>query len=163
MLAQLIFNRLGGSTSNAYSYLNQQLLAPLGMRHTIVEADPSGVFVGSSYVYASARDWARLGNLLVANGTHEGQQLLDAEWVARATTPNPSANDPRYGYQLWLNSGGDQPLRWPELPADAFAMQGNRAQVVMMIPSKNAVFVRLGWSATGYPTSEVFGSWLQAL
>jgi len=127
LLSQLLYERVGGT-----------LLSPLGMSHTIVESDPSGVFVGSSYVYASARDWALLGNLLGNNGNHNGKQLLTQSWIQRATQPNKSSNEPRYGYQLWLNRGGDE-LRWPDLPADAYAMRGNRAQIVMVVPSRAGV------------------------
>jgi len=132
------------------------------MNHTIVESDPSGVFVGSSYVYASARDWGVLGNLLANDGMHNGKRLLTEDWLRTATQPNASANEPRYGYQLWLNRGGSE-LRWPDLPADAYAMRGNRAQVVMMIPSRSAVFVRLGWSSGAYPTNKHFADWLKHL
>jgi CubicO group peptidase (beta-lactamase class C family) len=152
MLALLYQQRVGGTTQAAVDYLSRRLLQPLAMHNTIVEPDPSGVFVGSSYVYATARDWARLGLLMLDKGEFNGQQLLSADWVARAQRPNRSSNDPRYGYQFWLNGGGDE-LRWPQLPVDAYAMLGNRSQVVMIIPSRNMVIVRLGWSATSYPTS----------
>ena len=168
ILSRVLFDKLGGSTEALYDYLYKTLLNPLGMHHTYVEPDPSGVFVGSSYVYASARDWGRLGNLLAADGQHNGQTLLSPDWLARATTPNSSTNEPRYGYQFWLNSAGSssssQPeLRWPDLPTDAFAMRGNRAQIVTVIPSRNAVFVRLGWTAGSYPSNKVFSSLLAKL
>jgi len=162
LLSQLVFERVGSTPAAAYGYLHSALLSPLGLSHTIVESDPSGVFVGSSYVYASAHDWALLGNLLGNYGSHNGNQLLTKSWVQRATQPNESSNEPRYGYQLWLNRGGDK-LRWPDLPADAYAMRGNRAQIVMVVPSRSAVFVRLGWSQGPYPANEVFSAWLQAL
>lgn len=162
ILSQLLFERLGGSPAAGYAWLHENLLQPLGMNHTIVESDPSGVFVGSSYVYASARDWAKLGQLLVSGGVYNGKQLLSPDWITRATTPNASANEPRYGYQLWLNRGGDE-LRWPDLPADAFAMQGNRAQMVLMIPSKQTVLVRLGWTSGAYPYNDTFRALLDAL
>lgn len=162
ILSRLLFDRLGGSPANAYAWLHNTLLGPLDMNHTIVEPDPSGVFVGSSYVYASASDWGKLGQLLVAGGMHKGRQLLSPDWIQRATTPNSSTNERRYGYQLWLNRGGPE-LRWPDLPEDAFAMQGNRAQIVLMIPSRNVVFVRLGWSSSGYPYNDTFAEWLTKL
>ena len=158
LLMRLFFDRVGGTPARAYRYLRTRLLAPLGMAHTIVETDPSGVFVGSSYVYASAEDWARLGALLVGGGRHADGPLLNPEFVTRLRQPNNSSNDPRYGYQVWLNAADDAEPRWPNLSRDAFAMQGNRAQVVMMLPSENAVIVRLGWSSTGYPTDERFAA-----
>lgn len=162
MLSRFLFDQLGGTAENAYAFLHRALLNPLNLDHTLVEPDPSGVFVGSSYVYASARDWATLGSLLVTDGIHKGERLLTSDWIKRATTPNESANEPRYGYQLWLNSGGEE-LRWPDLPADAFAMQGNRAQIVLMIPSQQLVLVRLGWTAGGYPYNDTFAQLLAKL
>jgi len=159
MLSRFLFDQLGGSAERAYKFLHAELLNPLGLTHTLVEPDPSGVFVGSSYVYASARDWGALGNLMVADGLHNGERLLSSDWITRATTPNNSTNEPRYGYQFWLNRGGAE-LRWPDLPEDAFAMQGNRAQIVLMIPSQNRVLVRLGWTAGGYPYNTTFSELL---
>ncbi|WP_201276793.1 serine hydrolase [Microbulbifer sp. ALW1] len=68
LLARWVFEQLGGSPQSSANFLQQQLLAPLGMRHTTFEVDPSGVYVGSSYIYASARDWARLGLLMLNQG-----------------------------------------------------------------------------------------------
>ncbi len=161
ILSLLFTQRVGGSFAAA-QHFQREILQPLGMAHTVLEPDPSGVFVGSSYAYASARDWARLGQLLLNKGELNGHRLLSADWITRATTPNGSVNDPRYGYQLWLNSGGDE-LRWPELPADAFAMQGNRSQRVVVIPSADVVIVRLGWSREEYPDSRKFAELLRSI
>ena len=161
LLARYLHDRLGGPQAQL-DFLHRELLQPLGLGRMLLEMDPSGVLVGSSYVYGSARDWAQLGQLLLDRGRSNGTQLLSADWVARATRPNSSDNDPRYGYQLWLNGGGDS-LRWPDLPADAYAMQGNRGQVVMIVPSRAAVLVRLGWTAGDYPVSAGLGSLLAAL
>ncbi|SHG95018.1 serine hydrolase domain-containing protein [Ferrimonas marina] len=152
LIAQWLSERLGGPES-FQRFLHQQLLSPLGMRHTYMEPDPSGVPVGSSYVYASGRDWARLALLLLNGGSYAGEPLLSPSWVAHATQPNGSQNERAYGYQLWLNHGDEQ-LRWPALPADAYAMMGNRKQVVMVIPSRQAIFVRLGWSEGSYPMEQ---------
>lgn len=160
LLARLLVERLGG-TRQALQFLWYRFLLPQGMRDTVVEMDPSGVFVGSSYVYASARDWARLGQTLLNGGILNGQRLLSRDWVRRATSPGTAINEPRYGYQIWLNRGGEEP-RWPGLPADAFAMMGNRSQVVMAIPSASVVLVRLGWSDREYPTAEKFAALLAA-
>lgn len=155
LLSRLLSDRIPGGPQATVDFANQQLFAPLGMQHFLFEMDPSGDFVGSSYLYASARDWARLGLLMLQQGQFNGQQLLDAKWVQQATAPNSSDNEKAYGFQFWLNSG-DAALRWPELPADAYAMMGNRHQTVMMIPSQNTVLVRLGWSKTDYPMASNF-------
>nr|WP_010132729.1 serine hydrolase [Microbulbifer agarilyticus] len=159
LLSRWIYDRLGATPQSNMDFFYQQILAPLGMRHTTFEVDGSGVFVGSSYIYASARDWARLGLLMLQNGDWNGEQLLSADWVTDAQTPNQSDNEPRYGYQFWLNSGGDE-LRYPELPADSYFMLGNREQIVMISPSTKTVMVRLGWSKKNYPTGENFAQFL---
>jgi len=168
LLARWITDQRGGTPQDGIDFFRNEILRPLGMQHTVFEPDPSGIFVGSSYIYASARDWARLGLLMLDRGQWQGEQLLDPEWVQRAHTPNQSNNAPAYGYQFWLNSGtkelaaGDE-LRFPQLPVDAYFMLGNRKQVVMISPSTNTVMVRLGWSAGSYPTGENFARLLPAV
>jgi hypothetical protein len=61
-----------------------------------------------------------------------------------------------------LNAGHKE-LRYPDLPADAYAMQGNRSQLVMIIPSKNTPIVRLGWTLGKYPTNKNFAEILRAM
>jgi len=109
-----------------------------------------------------ARDWARMGQLWLNKGTLNGTRLMTEDWVAAATTPNTSKNVPAYGYQLWLNRGNPE-LRWPQLPADAYAMSGNRHQSVMIVPSRQVVLVRLGWTSGRYPMAENYQTILSAL
>jgi CubicO group peptidase (beta-lactamase class C family) len=146
------------------SLLNQfyeQLAAPLGLQNTVFEVDGDGIFVGSSYLFATARDWARMGWVMANEGRINQHQELPEWWVEQARTANSSQNDSRFGYQFWLNSGNGQ-LRWPELPVDTFAMQGSKKQRVMIFPQANAVIVRLGWSRS-YPDDKNFSAILEAL
>lgn len=152
LLCRLISERLGGPQA-FLNFLAREVFAPLGLRRTVMELDPSGHCVGSSFVYAPARDWARMAQPLLNAGRIGERQWLSAGWASRAASPNRSRNDPRYGYQLWLNRGGEAP-RWPDLPPDAFAMSGHNGQVVMIIPSLDLVFVRLGWSSGQYPVNQ---------
>tara|TARA_R110002049_G_scaffold72389_1_gene186649 strand:+ start:1925 stop:3289 length:1365 start_codon:yes stop_codon:yes gene_type:complete len=162
LLSLLVFERVGGSAQAQIDFFQQEIALPLGLRNTIPEPDASGVFVGSSFVYAPARDWARFGQLLLAGGQINGRRVLSADWVKRATQPNRSENDRRYGYQLWLNEGGSKPW-WPSLPRSAYAMQGNRSQSVMILPEQDTVIVRLGWTATEYPADANFARIVAAL
>ena len=154
LLSQLYVERAGGLQS-ALETVVRDVYTPLGLQNTLIEPDPSGVFVGSSYVYATARDWARMALVMLNGGEINGQRVLSQEWVEASTQPNGSANDGRYGYQFWLNQGSDE-LRWPNLPADAYAMSGNRAQVVMTVPSESTIIVRLGWTQGRYPVDTNF-------
>jgi CubicO group peptidase (beta-lactamase class C family) len=100
-------------------------------------------------MYATARDWARLGQLYLDDGVASGRRILPEGWVRYSTTPTPRAPRGRYGAQIWLNAGEpSRPERrdWPHLPPDTFAFNGFEGQHVIVIPSRQAVIVRLGLS-----------------
>ena len=162
LLARWMHQRLGG-TQACLDFLHQELLKPLNMAHTVFETDASGVLVGSSYAYASGRDWARLGLLLLNNGASHGGRLLSEDWVHRARTANSSSNEPGYGYQLWLNCNGPGALRYPELPADAYFMFGNHEQKLMVAPGQDTVILRIGWTGGEYPMARRFNLILDQL
>lgn len=128
------------------------LFAPLGMRSAVLETDPSGTFVGSSYGFATARDWARLALLYAGDGVFCGRRLLPPGWVAAATTAHPASGG-RFGRHLWLNGDpdGDGPAaaRWPELPPDLVHLDGHEGQYGVVIPSRELVVVRLGCTKSG--------------
>jgi CubicO group peptidase (beta-lactamase class C family) len=156
ILTRIINERLDDGRHAALKAFHQYLFQPMAMRDSTFEPDPAGMPVGSSYMYASARDWARVGQLMLNGGTLNGHRIVTPQWVKRATTPNDSINEKAYGYQFWLNQGNLQ-LRWPDLPADSYAAMGNRKQVLMVLPSKNMVIVRLGWTHESfYPTNDNF-------
>jgi CubicO group peptidase (beta-lactamase class C family) len=161
LLARLYQKALGGPVAARSDY-EQNIAAVLGFQNAVFETDAAGGFVGSSYLYASARDWARLGQVMLNAGEINGQRLFSADWVDRATLQNGSLNHPAYGYQWWLNAGNPS-LRWPSLPKDSFAAMGNRQQLVMVIPSADVVIVRLGWTAGRYPDNENFKRILDSL
>lgn len=161
VLARLYEKALGGPAEARADY-EQNITAVLGFQQAVFETDAAGGFVGSSYLYASARDWARLGQVMLNEGEINGERLFSAYWAAEATKQNTSSNQPAYGYQWWLNAG-NKALRWPSLPSDSFAAMGNRQQLVMVIPSEDVVIVRLGWTAGRYPDDENFRRILEAL
>lgn len=161
LLARLHHDTLG-DTQTAYDDFMENIFTPMAFQHAVFEMDASGVFAGSSYFYASARDWARMGQLMLNEGVINGQRLVSEDWVERATSPNGSGNDRAYGYQWWLNRGNAE-LRYPDLPADAYFANGNRQQRVMVLPSEQLVIVRLGWTGGGYPTNRNFSRLVEAL
>src|SRR4029077_466880 len=89
ILSRLIRQTLGDSLYFAFPY--RQLFYKLGMYNTVLEPDASGVFVGSSYMYATARDWARFGLLYLNDGGYGNERLLPDGWVARSTQPAAAA------------------------------------------------------------------------
>ncbi len=162
LLSLVYFNNTGASLRSSYRDFMENIYVPMAFQHAVFEVDAGGVFMGSSYFYASARDWARIGQLMLNGGVINGRRLVSADWVRKATSPNTAENDAAYGYQWWLNRGNAQ-LRWPDLPEDAFAAQGNRQQWVMVVPSRETVIVRLGWTAGSYPANQRFAAILDAL
>jgi len=122
------------------------LFEPLGMRSAVLEADRSGGLICSSFAYATARDWARFGQLYLDDGMWDGERLLAEGWVEASTRPVPAATELPYGYQWWLNQGPADDLRMPGVPADAYWASGNEGQQVVVIPSEDLVVVRLGFS-----------------
>jgi len=130
-------------------YPRERLFEPLGMRSAVFEPDAAGIFIGSSYLYATARDWARLGLLFLQDGVWQGKRLLPEGWVAYTVTPVREASNERYGAQAWLKldqgpAGNSPDLGEPPLPEDAYYMLGHDGQTVAVVPSRNLVIVRLG-------------------
>lgn len=129
--------------SRAYlRFPRQALFAPLGMSSAVLMPDASGTFVGSSFLYATARDWARLGLLFLRDGVWEGRRILPEGWIAYSLKPTADAPHDQYGAQIWLKL--PQGLGEPPMPEDAYYMLGHDQQVVAVVPSRDLVIVRLG-------------------
>jgi len=111
----------------------------IGMNSMIVEQDMSGIFVGSSYAWATPRDWSKFGLLYLHKGNWNGEQILDESWVKYTATPT-NTSDGKYGAQFWLNAGG----KFPDVPRDMFYCSGYQGQMVAIIPSLDMVIVRMG-------------------
>jgi len=120
------------------------LFEPLGMESAVFETDASGSIVGSSFMYASARDWARLGLLFLRNGVWEGERVVPEGWVEYSLRPTPGSQGGRHGAHIWLKLRSSLDSNAPQFPEDAFFMQGHEHQIVAMIPSRDLVIVRLG-------------------
>jgi len=140
ILSKLLRQRLETAGQDYHSFPDQELFHKIGMRKATFEADVSGTFIGSSYLYATARDWARLGELYRNNGIWGNTPILPEGWVDYARTPALDST-PYYGAHWWLNL--DQ-MRLPDMPKDIYFMGGHDGQYVIVVPSKNAVIVRLG-------------------
>ena len=127
----------------------REIFHQIGANSMVVEPDASGTFVGSSFSYATARDWARFGLLYLNDGVANGNRILPEGWVKYSTTPAPAAPKGEYGAQIWLNAGAranSSERRFDQVPNDMYLMDGFEDQNVVMVPSKNVVIVRLGLS-----------------
>jgi CubicO group peptidase (beta-lactamase class C family) len=129
------------------------LMEPVGVRSAVFERDNQGVLVGSSLMYATPRDWAKLGLLFLQDGCWEGRRLLPEGWVTASVAVSEPLLKKRVdwdpgdmqGWQLWLNStapGFQEQRPWPDVPEDAYAMRGHWGQSVTIIPSMDLIVVR---------------------
>jgi len=151
------------------SFINVRLFGPIGMTTATIEADEHGTLVGSSYMYATARDWARYGQFLLQDGIWQGHELLPAGYVAMMATPVPASHG-QYGMgQTWLwGSDAVKPGVNPDaafgIPPDAFWMSGHDGQSVCIIKSRQLVIVRLGLTpyAVGYSPQPLVKAVLEA-
>ena len=128
-------------------YLHARLFEPLGMSTAVPEFDRAGTLIGGSLMHASARDWAKLGELLRNKGSYRGEQLVPRSWVSQMVTPSPKS--PHYGLQTWLNrptGEAEHPLFPDRAPETAFSMIGHMGQYVFVSPEQGLTIVRLGHS-----------------
>ncbi len=139
-------NMLSGFIRNQFStqqeYLDfwyEELIDKIGMRSMLIETDFSGKFVGSSYGWATARDWGKFGLLYLHDGHWRGEQIINKSWVDFSQEPTNTSNG-RYGGHFWLNAGGI----YPDVPKDLYSCNGFQGQYVFIIPSKGLVVVRAG-------------------
>jgi CubicO group peptidase (beta-lactamase class C family) len=127
---------LGDTPEAKTATIRARLFEPLGMAHSVLEADQAGTLMWSSYMYASARDWARLGQLYIDDGrAPDGTQLIPENWIDYVSAPTPGS-DGDYGSGFWMYDVG--------LPEDSFIMNGFQGQLGYIIPSQDLVIVRLG-------------------
>jgi CubicO group peptidase (beta-lactamase class C family) len=128
------------------AYPRRALFQPLGMSSAVLETDASGTFVGSSLMFASARDWARFGLLFANDGLWKGTRVLPEGWVRYSATPAAAAAARNYGAHWWLKLARPPGAPPVELPPDAFHAAGHGGQYVSVVPSRALVVVRLGHS-----------------
>ena len=148
LLSRMIRNRSG---VDAQDFVRSALFEPTGMTSAIIEADGAGTPDGSAFVWATARDWARFGQLYLDDGVVAGRRVLPSGWAEAAATPTVQA-DRGYGALFWTNRGdsaGAKQRRAEGIPADSYEAFGYEGQWVVIAPRARLVVVRLGddWSA----------------
>jgi CubicO group peptidase (beta-lactamase class C family) len=151
IIARIVRETVGDDLYYKFPY--EELFYKIGLLNTVLEADAGGTFVGSSYSFGTARDWARFGLLYLNDGLWNGERILPEGWVSYTTTPAPGADRGQYGAQFWLNAGApgniDNRL-YPDVPTDLFWADGFEGQNVFIIPSKKLVVVKLSLSQGDY-------------
>jgi CubicO group peptidase (beta-lactamase class C family) len=127
-----------------HAFPQRALFDRIGVRTMVLDTDPFGNFLLQGYELASARDWARIGNLFLQDGVWNGERILPEGYATFVSTLAPAwkaDGRPIYGGFFWLN--GDRAF---PIPTDAYYMAGAGGQNTLIIPSHDLVVVRLGHS-----------------
>jgi CubicO group peptidase (beta-lactamase class C family) len=147
-----IVARLAGQTAgDLKNFMWERLFGPLGMKSPIPKFDAAGTFIGSSYCFATAHDFARFGLFYLRGGIWEGRQLLPAGWVDYARTPTfqqPDVAEGRYGAHWWLDIAGP----------GSFSANGYDGQFTVLVPDLDLILVRHG--ATPLDKKDALRAWV---
>lgn len=156
ILSHLIRNAAGGNPADALAFARRELFGPLGMVNVTLQLDGAGTIEGSGEMMASARDWARFGQLYLDDGVAGGKRILPEGWVDYSATATPNAWV-GIGAGFWTNQGDSFGAKfriehgWPR---DAFFAKGTIGQYTIVIPSEKLVIVRLGRSPNFPPEAD---------
>lgn len=148
IISLIVRRTLGANDAEYHAFPRRELFDKIGMSGAVMETDASGTFVASSFLYATARDWARFGLLYAQDGVWEGERILPQGWVAYSARPTGASPRGRYGAHFWTNGAGsdDKKRPYPGLPADMFYASGYEGQYIVIVPSRDLVVVRLGFN-----------------
>jgi CubicO group peptidase (beta-lactamase class C family) len=139
IVARLLGNALGdkkGSTDKTRSFIQKRLFDAIGMASATMQFDAAGTFVGSSFVYATARDFAKFGELYLRDGKCGAKQVLPVGWVDHARTQTVIDDETGQGYGAhWWTQPGE--------PGSLIA-SGYEGQQIFVLPERDLVIVRLG-------------------
>ena len=171
--SNMISRMIKETFSDQQSYLDfprKALFDKIGMRSAVMEVNGSTTHVGSSFMFATARDWARFGLLYLNDGVWEGERILPEGWVKYSSTRTPTAKQGFYAAHFWTNAHEEVPgdrmsRKWDGVPADAYYASGYEGQNIVIIPSRETVVVRLGCTPdrTSWDVGEFVAEILAAL
>lgn len=155
LVMDIVMQRYGKTREQAIANIAEQFFKPMALSPVVFEVDAAGLLMGSSYMYTTARNWAKLGQLMLNKGEINGTRLVSEQWVQDSTAHNDAQNRGDYGYFWWLNSTKEH-ARWPSMNPNIYSAMGSRDQRVTVIPDQELVIVRLGWSPKKYRDDENF-------
>jgi CubicO group peptidase (beta-lactamase class C family) len=154
IISRIVGDVVGGGHHGMEAFLRDRLFVPAGMHSATPKFDTAGTFIGSSYVYATARDFGRFGELYRNDGVAaDGTRVLPAGWRdhARTKTAHDDEINLDYGAQWWM---------WPDFDG-SFACHGYEGQHVVVVPDRQLVVVHLG--KTPSDTSALLDAQLMAI
>jgi CubicO group peptidase (beta-lactamase class C family) len=134
------------------AFMRERLFSPLGMTSPLPKFDEAGTFIGSSFCFCTARDFARFGLFYLRDGVWEDRRLLPEGWADYARTPTfqqPGADAERYGAHWWLDFGGP----------NSFSANGYDGQYIVCCPDLDLVLVRHG--ATPLDKKDAVHAWVR--
>lgn len=136
-ILQEIIRRQFSNLADYQRFPHEKLFQKIGMQSAVLEPDASGTYVGSSFMFATARDWAKFGQLYLQDGVWEAERILPEGWVKYSSTETPNSKG-QYAAHFWLyhNENLYQP--------DVYHAIGFEGQYITIVPSQNLVIVRLG-------------------
>ncbi len=136
ILCRIAGDRIGGGQAGTDHYLRTRLFGPAGMTSASPRFDAAGTFIGSSYVDATARDFASFGELYRHDGVVDGKRVLPAGWTdhARVAVAADPTNGLHYGRHWWM---------FPEFPGSLAAL-GYEGQYIVVVPDRGLTLVHLG-------------------
>jgi len=135
IVAAIVGRTVGGGEADMRAFMKTALFDPIGMGSASARFDAAGTFIGSSYVFATARDFARFGLLYLRDGVWAGRRVLPEGWVDHARTITPASRG-EYGAHWWIA------LHDPGI----FNASGFQGQYIVIVPDRDLVIVRLGVS-----------------
>lgn len=118
-------------------YVSEHFWQPLGAENNAfwqLDNAPNGIEKAYCCIASNARDFARLGKLILQNGNWNGQQILNESFVQKCITPR-FPESPEYGYGWWLHTIQRKKI---------YYMRGHLGQFVIVIPQDDIIIVRLG-------------------
>jgi CubicO group peptidase (beta-lactamase class C family) len=140
IVSRALARALGTEGPAFEAFMRERLFAPIGMTSATPRFDEAGTFIGSSFCFATTRDFARFGLLYLRDGQWDGRRLLPKGWVDYARTPTfqqADCVDGPYGAHWWLDLAGP----------GSFTANGYEGQYIVICPDRDLVIVRNGVTA----------------
>jgi CubicO group peptidase (beta-lactamase class C family) len=148
LLCDVIAEKAGARGADRADLPRRLVFEPLGLTSAVMEPDASGNPVCSSYMWATPRDWAVVGQLALQQGRWGGEQLLPSGWMRQSTAHREVEQSEEEGHAggWWVNREHDGTIVDGVLPEDAYEAKGHDGQRIVVVPSADLVVVRLGFT-----------------
>jgi len=122
-----------GAAQSLSEYLSKKIWQPMQMNDDALwHTDAKGMELAYCCLNTNARNYAKLGLLMLNKGQWNGQQIVPAGFIEKMISPDAQ---PHYGYSTWLSYDHD--------PA-YYSFNGHLGQYIIVVPQHNAIIVRLG-------------------